>query len=131
MVVTENPLRSSHAAEVKDFESRATRSFILENTGEEAGKDEPLASAFNKSLNLPAKNKFIAFNIQNELSSDDSGATTSASDVDAPHILNLCHLFGVSFTRDETGASSSPAISRKCCSWPLAHTIYHGFENSV
>jgi hypothetical protein len=40
-VVTEYPLRSSHAAEVKDFEeSRATRSFIVENTSEEVGKDD-------------------------------------------------------------------------------------------
>jgi hypothetical protein len=39
-VVTEYPLRSSHAAEGKDFESRATRSFIVENTSEEVGKDD-------------------------------------------------------------------------------------------
>jgi predicted nicotinamide N-methyase len=39
-VVIEYPLRSSHAAEVKDFESRVTRSLVVENTGEEVGRDD-------------------------------------------------------------------------------------------
>jgi Lysine methyltransferase len=39
-VVIEYPLRSSHVAEVEDFEMRITRSFIVENTGEEIGRDD-------------------------------------------------------------------------------------------
>jgi predicted nicotinamide N-methyase len=39
-VVMEYPLRSSHAAEVKDFEERASRNFIVENSGEEIGRDD-------------------------------------------------------------------------------------------
>jgi hypothetical protein len=39
-VVIEYPLRSSHVAEVEDFETRVIRSFIAENTGEEIGRDD-------------------------------------------------------------------------------------------
>lgn len=39
----------------------------------------------HKSLNLPAKNKLIAFNIQNELSSDDS------ADIGETHKEHTCN----------------------------------------
>ena len=39
-VIIEYPLRPSHISEVQDFEMRMSRSFVLENAGEEIGRDD-------------------------------------------------------------------------------------------